>query len=171
MSDLVFISFDTEQKAEEVRQKVLALQKEYLIQLNDAVVVVKTQDGHIKLNQLVNLTTTGALSGAMWGALIGLIFLVPFVGAAVGAASGALAGRFSDVGINDQFMKDAASVLSPGSAGLFLLIQKMTTDKVLADLKGVGGTVLRTSLDADQERKLREALAAHVAAQSAPAAS
>lgn len=169
MSDLVFISFPTEQKAEEVRQKVLALQKEYLIQLNDAVVVVKTSDGQVKLNQLVNLTATGALSGAMWGALVGLIFLMPFVGAAVGAASGALAGRFSDTGINDQFMKDASSVLQPGTAGLFLLIKKMTTDKVLADLEGEGGTVIRTSLDEVQEQKLREALSAHAAAQGAPA--
>ena len=147
MSDLVFIAFPSEQKAEEVRQKILTMQKEYLIELGDAVVAVKDSDGRIKLNQLMNTTATGALSGAFWGSLIGLIFLAPLAGAAIGAASGALGGKLTDVGINDQFMKDAASALQPGTGGLFLLIRKMTTDKVLADLRGVGGT-----LDADLVR-------------------
>lgn len=172
MSDLVFIAFPTEQKAEEVRQKVLALQREYLIELGDAVVVVKNQEGHIKLNQMVNLTATGAASGALWGTLIGFIFLVPLLGTALGAASGALGGKMTDIGINDQFMKDAAGALQPNSAGLFLLIRKMTTDKVLADLRGVGGTLMKTSFDETQEAALREALAvAQTQAAATPAAS
>ncbi len=172
MSDLVFIAFPSEQKAEEVREKVLAMQKEYLIELGDAVVAVKDASGRIKLNQLMNLTATGALSGAMWGTLIGFIFLMPLVGTALGAASGALGGKLADVGINDQFMKDAAAALQPGTAGLFLLIRKMTTDKVLADLKGVGGTLMRTSFDETKEAALREALAGHARAEAkaAPAA-
>jgi uncharacterized membrane protein len=160
MSDLVFIAFPTEDKAEDVRQKVLALQREYLIELGDAVVVIKNEQGQIKLNQLVNLTARGALSGAFWGTLIGAIFLMPLVGTALGAASGALGGRLSDVGINDEFMKDAAGALRPGTAGLFLLVRKMTTDKVLADLRGVGGELLKTSFDETKEAVLREALAA-----------
>ena len=84
----------------------------------------------------MNTTAAGAASGALWGTLIGFIFLMPLVGTAIGAASGALGGKLTDVGINDQFMKDTAAALQPGSAGLFLLIRKMTTDKVLADLKG-----------------------------------
>src|SRR5262245_62191707 len=159
MSDLVFIAFPSEQKAEEVRQKVLAMQKEYLIELGDAVVAVKDSEGRIKLNQLMNTTATGALSGAFWGSLIGLIFLAPLVGAAIGAASGALGGKLTDTGINDKFMKDAASALQPGTAGLFLLVRKMTTDKALADLRGIGGTVMRTSFDETKEAALREALA------------
>ena len=82
MSDLVFIAFPSEQKAEEVREKVLEMQKEYLIELGDAVVAVKDDKGRVKLNQLVNLTAAGALSGAFWGTLIGLIFMVPLLGTA-----------------------------------------------------------------------------------------
>jgi uncharacterized membrane protein len=170
MSDLVFIAFPSEQKAEEVRQKVLAMQKEYLIELGDAVVAVKDSQGRIKLNQLMNTTATGALSGALWGTLIGLIFLAPLVGAAVGAASGAIGGKLADVGINDQFMKGAAGALQPGTAGLFLLVRKMTTDKVLADLRGVGGTVMRTSFDETKEAALREALAQRAEAEAKGAA-
>lgn len=159
MSDLVFIAFPSEEKAEQVRRQVLALQREYLIELGDAVVAVKTTEGQIKLNQMINMTAAGAASGGLWGTLIGFIFLMPLVGTAVGAASGALAGRFTDVGINDQFMRDAASALQPGTAGLFLLVRRMTTDKVLADLRGVGGTVIRTSFDETKEAALRDALA------------
>jgi uncharacterized membrane protein len=88
-----------------------------------------------------------------------LIFLMPLAGAAIGAASGALGGALTDVGINDAFMKEVAETLQSGNAALFLLIRKLTTDKVLADLKGVGGTVLRTSFDHTNEDALRAALA------------
>jgi len=84
MSDLVFIAFPSEQKAEEVREKLLALQKEYLIELGDAVIAVRDDKGRVKLNQLMNLTAAGALSGAFWGTLIGFIFLMPLVGTALG---------------------------------------------------------------------------------------
>jgi uncharacterized membrane protein len=169
MSDLVFIAFPTEQKAEEVRDRILAMQKEYLIELGDAVIATKDDKGRVKLNQMVNTTAAGAASGAIWGTLIGFIFMAPLVGTAIGAASGALGGYFTDVGIEDSFMKDAAQSLAPGNAGLFLLIRKMTTDKVLADLEGVGGTVMRTSFNTEQEQKLRNALSGHPIAPEASA--
>lgn len=165
MSDLVVISYPTEAKAEEVRTKILALQKEYLIELEDAVVAVKEDGGRVRLKQVFS-TTAAAASGSLWGLLVGLIFLMPVVGVALGAASGALGGALTDFGINDKFMKDFAASLQPGNAALFLLIKKMTTDKVLADLKGEGGTVLKTSLDHSKEQALRDALEAHVAAQA-----
>src|SRR5262245_9969228 len=61
MSDLVAIVYPTEAKAEEVRQRLLKLQKEYLISISDAVIAVKTESGGIKLNQLVNTTAAGAI--------------------------------------------------------------------------------------------------------------
>jgi uncharacterized membrane protein len=159
MSDLVVIAFPSEAKAEEVRHKILDLQKDYLIELGDAAIAVKQPNGTVKLNQLINTTAMGAVSGAFWGTVIGLIFLMPLAGAALGAASGALGGALTDVGINDAFMKEVAETLQSGNAALFLLIRKLTTDKVLADLKGVGGTVLRTSFDHTKEDALRAALA------------
>ena len=38
----------------------------------------------------------------------------------------------------------------------------MTTDKVLEDLKGVGGTVIKTSFDHAKEEALKEALKPHL---------
>ena len=163
MSDLVFIAFDNEKQAKEVRDKVLAMQKEYLIDVGDAVIATRDQNGRVHLNQLMHPAAGGAVAGAFWGMLIGWLFLMPVAGAAVGAAGGALGGALVDVGIDDQDMKQQANeALKPGTAGLFLLIRKMTTDKVLEDLKGVGGTVIRTSFDHAKEDALKTALAAHV---------
>jgi uncharacterized membrane protein len=160
MSDLVAIVYPTEAQAEAMRVKLFELQSEYLIEIGDAVVAEKTADDKIKLHQIFNTTAVGAASGSFWGLLIGLVFMMPFVGAAVGAASGALGGALTDFGINDKFMKDIAATIKPGSAALFVLIKKMTTDKVLDAIKGSGGTVLQTSLDHTKEQALRDALAA-----------
>lgn len=159
MSDLLVIEFPTEAKAEEIRQKLLAMQSEYLIELGDAVVATKCAEGQVKLNQLFQPVKTGAVSGMFWGALIGLIFMMPLAGAAVGAASGALGGKFTDLGINDDFMKEVAKTLHAGNAALFLLIRKMTADKVMAELQGSGGKIMRSSFDETKEEALQAALA------------
>ena len=169
MSDLLVIEFPTEAEAEEVRQRLLGMQKEYLIELGDAVVAVKRPDGNVKLNQLFQPVKAGAVSGMFWGTLIGLLFMNPLAGAAVGAASGALRGKFTDLGINNDFMKEVASTLQSGKAALFLLIRKMTTDKVIAELQGVGGKVLRSSFDETKEDALQSALAGVQEAQAAVA--
>jgi uncharacterized membrane protein len=163
MSDLVVIAFPSEARAEEIRDRVLKMQSQYLIELEDAVVAVKREDGHVKLNQMVNPMAVSTASGTLWGAIIGMIFLNPLAGAAIGAASGAIGGALTDLGINDRFMKDVAGAISPGQAALFLLIRKFTADKVLEDLKGIGGTVLRTSFDHTKEDALRAALAGNPA--------
>jgi len=170
MSDLVVIAFPNEAKAEEVRQKLLTMQKEYLLELIDSVFALKDDKGNIKLDQLINPTAAGAVGGAFWGALIGLIFLMPLAGAALGAAGGAVGGALTDLGINDKFMKDTAAAIQPGTAALFVLMRKVTADKVLEGLKGEGGTVLKTSLDHTKEAALQAALAGVQAAVPAAAA-
>jgi uncharacterized membrane protein len=158
MSTLVVIGYDDEFKAEEVRLKLRKLQKDYLIDLEDAVVAVKNDKGKVKLHQAVNLTAAGAIGGGFWGSLIGLIFLNPLLGAAVGATAGAVSGALTDVGINDKFMKELADAMNPGSSALFVLVRKATPDKVLEEVKGTGGKILKTSLSHDDEAKLEAAL-------------
>ena len=146
-------------KAEEVRQRLLKLQREYLITIGDAVIAVKAEDDSIKLNQLVNTTAAGAATGSFWGLLVGLLFMNPLIGVAVGAASGAIGGALTDFGINDQFMKELASSVKKGDAVLFVLIKHMTADKVMNEIKDAGGVVLKTSLDEKKEQILRDTLA------------
>jgi uncharacterized membrane protein len=158
MSTLVVVGYNDLHKAEEVRLKLRKLQQDYLIDLEDAVVAVKDAKGKIKLHQAINLTAAGAVSGGFWGTLIGMIFLNPLLGLAVGASAGAASGALSDVGINDQFMKDLAATMTPGSSALFVLVRKATPDKVLAELQGTGGKILKTSLSHEEEAKLQAAL-------------
>jgi uncharacterized membrane protein len=77
----------------------------------------------------------------------------------LGAASGAIGGALTDVGIDNKFMKDTAAAIQPGTAALFVLVRKVTADKVLEGLKGEGGTILKTSLDHTKEAALQAALA------------
>ena len=136
------------------------MQKEYLIEMEDAVVVTKGDDGKVQLHQAVNLTAAGAVGGGFWGMLIGLVFLNPLLGAAAGAGAGALSGKLSDMGISDKMMKDVAASFTNGSSALFLLVRRATSDKVLDGLKAFAGkgTVFQTSLSKDDEAALRAAL-------------
>ena len=158
MRTLIVVTYPSEMQASEERLKFLKMQKEYLVDLEDAVVVTRKQDGKVKLHQMYNLTASGAMSGGFWGTLIGLIFLNPLLGLAVGAGTGAVAGALSDVGINDDFMKQLGQKLQPGSSALFVLVTSTLTDKVLNELRGSGGHVLQSSLSHEDEARLQAAL-------------
>lgn len=158
MSNLVVIGFDNENSAFEMRAELAKLQKEYLIDMEDVVVVTKNDKGKLKLHQATNLPTAGAVGGTFWGMLIGFIFFNPLLGAAVGAGAGALSGKLSDIGIGDSFIKELGETITSQSSALFVLVRKATPDKVLEALKGFEGKVLKTSLTADKEDTLREAL-------------
>jgi uncharacterized membrane protein len=162
MSTLIVVGYQDIYKAEEVRLQLWKMQRDYLLDLEDAVVVVKNDEGKVKLHQAVNLTSAGAASGGFWGALIGLMFLNPLLGLAVGASAGAVSGVLTDVGIDDNFMKQLGATMTPGSSSLFVLLRSpiAAPDKVLAELKGTGGTILKTSLSHEDEAKLQAALSA-----------
>ena len=157
MANLIVVGFNNEADAFEMRAGLAKLQTQYLIEMEDAVVVTRDTNGKVQLHQAVNLTAAGAVSGGFWGMLIGMIFLNPLLGAAIGAGSGALSGKLSDIGINDQFMKDLGATIAPGTSALFVLVRKSTPDKVLEALKPFAGKgrVLQTSLTKDKEEELR----------------
>jgi uncharacterized membrane protein len=158
MGNLVVIAFEKEHRAFELRAELLKLQKEYLIKMEDAVVVTKDPKGEVKLHQAVNLTAAGAVGGGFWGLLIGTLFLNPLIGAAVGAGAGALSGKLADIGIEDKFMKQLGATFQPGTSALFVLVKEATRDKILEKLKGFGGKVLQTSLSKDDEEAMQKVL-------------
>ena len=158
MSTLVAIAYPDAETAERVRTELIQLTKEHLLQLDDAVVVEHQPDGKIKLHQAVSTTGAGAAGGALWGGLIGLLFLAPLFGMAIGAASGALAGKFTDVGVNDDFMKQLGAKLPAGGAALIALAKAEAPDKLLERVGKYGGEVIQTSLSQEDEAALRHAL-------------
>jgi uncharacterized membrane protein len=160
MSTLIVVAFDDETGAFEMRDALKRMQKQHLLKLEDAAVVVRKPDGKVKVKQAVSLVGEGALGGAFWGMLIGILFWMPWLGLAVGAASGALAYSLADVGVDDGFIKRVGNTIEPGHSALFLLVEDAKPDKVLDELKQFKGKILHTSLSSRDEEKLRAAFGA-----------
>jgi len=158
MSHLVAIAYDDLDTAQQVVTNIGEAHKAHDIELEDLVIVERRGDGKVKLHQ-PSLAGAGAVGGALWGGLIGLIFLMPLFGMAIGAASGAAGGALADTGVDDKFMKDLGTQLTPGSAAVIALVRQVTLDKVLENIK-VPGHIIQTSLDNETETRLAEALAA-----------
>ncbi|KUG19996.1 hypothetical protein ASZ90_010283 [hydrocarbon metagenome] len=170
MSDLVVIAYDDESTAYRVRDRLVSLTREHVIELEDLVVVVHHKDGKTEIKQSADLVGMGALSGAFWGLLIGLIFFMPIFGLAIGAIAGAIGGRLADYGIDDKFIKEVAETVQPGNSAVFLLIRKMTPEKVIDAIREYPGSVIKTSLSSDEEANLRDAFGPARAAEVPPPA-
>ncbi len=158
MSNLFVLKFTDEASAQQVLGTLKRLQDQQLIKVDDAAMVTRNMNGKPKIKQANDLVGAGALGGAFWGLLIGLLFFMPFLGAAIGAASGAIAGSFSDLGINNDFIKQVGSSIQPGESALFLLVSNAVADKVLPQLKQFKFQVIQTSLSHEDEAKLRETI-------------
>ena len=190
MSSLIAVGFKDEFTADAVLLELRKLQKEHLIDLEDAAVVIRDKDGKVKIKQTQELTTAGALSGGFWGLLFGFIFFNPLLGWAVkkmkpnskpqkpplkgllfgfiffnpllgwavGAIAGGISGAFSDIGIDDNFIREVGSAIEPNTSAIFVLVRRATPDKVLEDLSRFNGKVLKTSLSNEDEAKLQAVL-------------
>jgi uncharacterized membrane protein len=164
MSDLIAVAYPDRYNAEAVRETLIDLIAQRTIELEDAVVVTRDEEGKVKLHQALRPAATGAAGRMLWGGLIGRLFLAPVIGMAIGAAAGGAAGALTDVGIDDSFMKKLGASLTPGGAALILLVRKVTPDKVLPHVQRYGGQVIQSSLDDETEARLREALQPEAAA-------
>jgi len=158
VSSLIAIAYPDASTADQVRAELIQATKEHLLELDDAVVVEHRPDGKIKLHQAMSVAGAGAVGGALWGGLIGLLFLAPLFGMAIGAASGAVAGKFSDVGVDDAFMKTLGAKVPPGGAALIALGRAGAPEKVIERVRPYGGEVIQTSLTDENEAQLRAAL-------------
>ncbi len=157
--------FETPEGAEQAETAVLELQKQHLIEVQDAATVSWQPDKKKpRTRQANSLTAIGALGGTFWGLLFGLLFFMPLVGVIVGAAAGAIGGALTDVGIDDDFIKEVRSKVTPGTSALFLLAQSDVPDRVVAGLKerGIHGELIQTNLSQEDEDKLREAFEENV---------
>jgi uncharacterized membrane protein len=160
MSTLAVFAFDTEYGADQMRDAMGRMQLERLISLDDAAVVVRARDGKVKVRQATSLAGPGALGGAFWGMLIGLLFLAPWLGMAVGGAVGALSGKLADLGVDDRFIKEVGESIHPGNSALFLLVREATVDKVVEEVRQFRPHLIKTSLSAEDEARLRAMLGA-----------
>lgn len=167
-TDLIAIHYGNLDSAEEVRRELFKLQRQHLISFDDALVVTRDEGGSVKLNQLHDLTLSGALNGGFWGLLLGAVFTLPFFGpglvalpflsSLLGAGLGAVSGRLADIGVDDDFARDCGAAFQPGTSALFVLVRKATPDKVIEAIRPFGGKVLTTSLSREQEARIESML-------------
>ena len=159
MATLSVLKFPTADGAQHMESTLLELQKQHLIEIQDAAIVTWPQGKKgPKTEQLHSLAGQGALMGAFWGMLFGLIFFVPFFGLAVGAAMGALSGKFADYGIDDNFIKQTREKVTEGTSALFLLTSGAVMDKIAPAVKGMKFEIISTNLTKEQEDQLRATL-------------
>ena len=166
MAELVVVGFDTPHEADRALTELKRLQKEYLIDLEDAVVAIRDANGKLHLKQSVDLVGAGAASGGLWGGMwglrVGVLFLSPLLGlvagGALGAGAGALSGKLADYGINDDFMRKIGETLKSNTSALFMLVRKVQPERVLNELSSFRGHVIRSSLSPEQESRLKAAL-------------
>ena len=161
MATLSVLKFPTADGAQQMESTLLNLQKQHLIEVQDAAIVTWPQGKKSpKTQQLHSLTGQGALMGAFWGMLFGLIFFIPFFGLAIGAAMGALSGKFADYGIDDNFIKQTREKVTEGTSALFLLTTGAVVDKLVEALKGQTFEIISTNLPKEKEDELRAAFGA-----------
>ena len=160
MTDMVVLAFDSENGADEGRQKLVELNDEYVLNLVNAVEVIRKADGSVKVKDVRDLAGVGALGGAFWGLLFGLLFFVPGLGVAIGAVSGAIAGHFAHFGISKDFLKQVEDSVKPETSALAIMASNVTVDKVVQALTPLHPKVIRSSLSTQQEAKLNEAFGA-----------
>jgi len=161
LTDMVVLAFESENGADQGRQKLIELNNQYVLNLVDAVEVVRHADGKIKVKNIRNLTGIGAMGGAFWGLIFGLLFFVPLFGVAVGAVSGAIAGHFTHFGVSKDFLKQIEDSVTPGTSALAIIAGNVTVDKAVQALSTLHPKVIRSSLSNEQEAKLNEAFGAH----------
>lgn len=158
MAQLIVLGVADRDTAEQALDIASDLNRRELLQLEDAAYAYKDHKGRPRIHQTVNLTGYGAAGGALWGTLIGLLFLNPLLGLAVGAGAGAVAGRLTDIGIDDDMIREIGSELQQGRAAVFLLSSDATIDRVVEAFRPLDPTVIQTNLSRDTEQELVEAL-------------
>jgi uncharacterized membrane protein len=158
MTNLTVLQFPTADGAGNALDKFKFLQKQQLLNIQDAAIVTWPEGrSGPKTKQLVSMAGAGALQGAFWGMFFGLIFFVPFFGLAVGAAMGALSGHFADFGISDDFIKQIRERVTEGTSALFLMSSDEVTDKIVEEFRGTEFEIIATNLTKEQEEKLQAA--------------
>jgi uncharacterized membrane protein len=165
MAELIAIGYPDTVTAHAAADEAERLAEDLILQPDAIAVIVRKPDGRYKVTTNHHVVGQGTTWGMFWGFLFGLLFFVPVLGMAVGAGMGALMGKVTRIGIDKEFESRVRDMLQPGTSALFLIVDQVTPGKAVEALSSYGGTVLKTSLSAEAEKELQEAL--HAEAQPA----
>jgi uncharacterized membrane protein len=158
VAELIAIGYDDMETADRAAEEVYRLATDLVIQPEAVAVIVRDEKGKYRVHTNHHPVAEGLTWGMLWGALFGLLFFVPVFGLAVGGVFGALFGVFEKVGIDKSFQEQVRDMVKPGTSALFMIVDKVMTDRALEALSKYGGQVLKTSLSRDAEQQLQAAL-------------
>jgi uncharacterized membrane protein len=158
MADLIAIGYPDLETAEAVESELERLASELVIQPDAIAVISRDEKGKYHVKTTHHEVATGATWGLFWGVLFGVLFFVPVLGLAIGAGLGALLGLVTKLEISDGFRRQVRDMLQPGTAAVFVIAERVTTDKLLDAISKFHGTVLKTSLPKDVEQQIQEAI-------------
>jgi uncharacterized membrane protein len=180
MEDLIVVAYDNEYRAQETMNVLRSLDDNWIVDLHDAVAVTRDVNGKLTVEDSYQMTSKeGAGWGILWGTLIGGLIFAPFTGglsaaaaagtvaagAASGAALGGLTGAASatmdkdDFGLSEDFVYQVSETIKPGNSAIFALADRRDPEQVANFFRGTGGTVIRTSLTAEQQNRVQQVLA------------
>jgi uncharacterized membrane protein len=158
MADLIAIGYDDTTTAVQAMEEAEKLAGDLIIEADAIAAIIRNEDGKLKTVTNQHTVGTGTVSGMFWGMLFGILFFVPFLGMAVGAGMGAIMGKIAKSGIDEGFQNQVREMLKPGTSALFIVFEKVTTDKALDALSKFGGTVLKTSLSDEATAQINQEL-------------
>jgi uncharacterized membrane protein len=130
--------------------------------LSDIAVVMRRPDGSFALDR-EHFPAAANLAGATAvGLIAGLVLAVPMLGAAVGALLAGIGtgiATAAGIGISEEFVREVEAMLKPGTSALFVLDHEGDMDIILREIRGLGGTVLKTNVDVDGAKLIQSTLA------------
>ena len=150
---LVGVSFTDAFRAQEFMTASSRLASNHSLQVHDAVVVAKTDDGHTRVVETIDPQPgRAALSGAMWTGLLGLLLAGPvgwIAGGVIGAGAGAVAAKVVDLGVPDEWVAWFRDAVQPGTTTVVLLLTDINVDALVEEAKRfVGAELIYANLDA-----------------------
>ena len=149
---LVGVSFQDAFRAQEFMSAASRLASRHSLQVHDAVVVAKDENGHTRVVETIDPQPgRAALSGAMWTGLLGLLLLGPvgwLAGGVIGAGAGAVAAKAVDLGVPDEWVAWFRDAVQPGTTTVVLLLTDVKMDALVEEAKRfVGAELIYANLD------------------------
>jgi uncharacterized membrane protein len=146
-----------EDQVKQISKELEELSKKGTVQIESSTIVVKNEEGAVKLRKTTEMTAgRGAGRGAFWGLLVGLIFAGPIAGLLAGLGLGAILGGRAAKSMDPDFMKTIADRMKPGGAALFLLVDS-DDEQTIKQLEAYEGPLYLTPLTDDVEEALEKA--------------
>lgn len=180
MGHMIVVVYKNEYAAYENMKTLRMLDRDWIVDIQDAVAVARDADGKLHIQDSYKPTSQ---AGAGWGVLLGTILgglaLAPLTGGlstaaaagalAAGAAGGATLGgiggaamaswdKFAD-GLSEDFVTEVSDMIKRGQSAIFALVATRVPDQVAAYFRGTGGDIIRTNLSPYEQERAQQILA------------